>query len=220
LLDANRMLSMQEDVHSHCISTQVMKHRLYESVVTSPRHRRLSHSVAIGNEYNPFQRMVFSMPVTPAHSGNASPTGSPTSTSKGRHFRFGSSRGGTPRAMSPERGGGSENGRHDNNGAIMNEEEVGCHGLASIFWPMPKVIRATDGSCDDVQMEDDPRGGDVADEGLATMASSTAADYFSLQTHQEQLTTSSSVQYRGNLFKRPLPVVRDSRQVKHRSGLF
>jgi hypothetical protein len=185
------MLSMQEDVHSHRISTEVMKHRLYESVLMSPRYRRMSHSTLNnGAEYNPFQRMVFSMPVTPAHSGNASPVNSPRSTSRRSRFRFGGflSRQTSPRTTSPERE------MCESNAAV---EDNGCLGLASIFQPaVPKVIRVLP---DDVDMDEDPR----------------AATDDTVETDISDQSTAFVLHRPPNGFKRPLPV-RDTRCVKHK----
>ena len=195
LLDSNRMLSMQEDVHSHRISSEVMKNRLYESVIMSPHHRRMSQSTSNNfSEYNPFKRMVFSMPVTPAHSGNASPTNSPTLTTKRRQFRFGyHSREMTPRMMSPER-------EISEDGFDISS----CQGLASIFRPIPKVIRATDSLVDDVEMEDDPR----PNENNFSANVSNFCDDMSLSQSQDN----------ESMFKRPMPI-RERRFVK-RKGLF
>ena len=90
-LDTMRRMSMQEDARSHRISAEVMKQRLYESVVVSPRHRRqslraMSSSAEEQDEIQLFARgarMAQSLPVTPAvtpgASQNTSPLQSPTS---------------------------------------------------------------------------------------------------------------------------------------------
>ena len=41
-LDSGRQMDLSEDARSRKISAEVMKHRLYESVITSPRRRRYS----------------------------------------------------------------------------------------------------------------------------------------------------------------------------------
>ena len=136
-MNPSNMMNMQEDAKSRKISAEIMKHRLYESVITSPRRRRLSvrgdymansaDEGMIHSFYNS-ARYIQSMPVTPAHSQNVTPSHSPTST---RRFLFGYySRGATPDAETK----------------ALNEEadEAGDNwkGLASLFKPQPKCIPA------------------------------------------------------------------------------
>lgn len=100
-LDNGRLMDMQDDAKSRRISAEVMKHRLYESVVQSPRRRRFSmrmdyfgHGSPMPDEGLHPSRYVQSLPVTPAHSSNVSPVHSPTLQ---RRFPFGFfSRGTTP----------------------------------------------------------------------------------------------------------------------------
>ena len=142
LLSPSNILSVQEDAKYKRISSEVMKHRLYESVVHSQRRRRFSARSpmlsASSNDVMAFVRTMKSMPVTPAHSGAASPTENSPTSSRRFPFRF-LSRGATPRALSPER---EESG---------GEDGTFCLGIASVLRPIPKVIRATDDerSCDE-----------------------------------------------------------------------
>jgi hypothetical protein len=141
LLDPSRMMSMQEDAKSRRISSEVMKHRLYESVLTSPRRRRFSGYYGTGGDCTPtssfqgYARMVQSLPVTPAHSQNVTPAHSPKSK---KSFNFGfMSQGVTPTDPTPEE----------------EEMEVDAdnQGLANIFKPRPRFIAA---SKEDVNSED------------------------------------------------------------------
>ena len=75
---------MQEDAKSHRISAEVMKHRLYESVITSPRCRRQSLSRINSEEHQDEiqlfargARMAQSLPVTPAVTPGTSKNPSP-----------------------------------------------------------------------------------------------------------------------------------------------
>ena len=75
---------MQEDARSHRISAEVMKQRLYESVITSPRRRRQSISrIGNGDHQDEIQlfargaRMAQSLPVTPAVTPGTSQNTSP-----------------------------------------------------------------------------------------------------------------------------------------------
>ena len=134
-------MSMQEDARSRRISSEVMKHRLYESVVTSPRRRRVSvHAGYYGGQivndmsssqgYSNKSFMIQSLPVTPAHSQYPSPEGSPTSL---RKFTFGYfSRGATPRERTPS----------DEDMCVDTDipEEDSWKGLASMFKPQPRCI--------------------------------------------------------------------------------
>lgn len=138
LLDPAKMMTMQEDARSRRISAEVMKHRLYESVVTSPRRRRFSMRMDYyGNtpecEVKNFSRMVQSVPVTPAHSEAVTPAQSPTGEKK---FLFGFfSRGTTPRGHTPD---------DELNCSIEEVEENrgSTTGLASLFQPQPRCILA------------------------------------------------------------------------------
>lgn len=134
------MMNMQEDAKSRRISSEVMKHRLYESVLTSPRRRRFSGYYGTGGECTPtsfqgYARMVQSLPVTPAHSQNVTPAHSPTSK---KSFNYGfMSQGATPTDPTPD------------------EEEMEVEedqGIASIFRPRPRFIAASH-SKEDAQSE-------------------------------------------------------------------
>ena len=83
------MMSMQEDAKCKKMSAEVMKNRLYESVVASPRRRRMSARAdymttptrSESQDFTSFSevaRMVQSLPVTPAASQNVSPARSQT----------------------------------------------------------------------------------------------------------------------------------------------
>lgn len=130
-------MNMQEDARSRRISSEIMKHRLYESVIASPRRRRLSvradymgmrgsESEMEMSNLSYTSRMVQSLPVTPAHSQNVTPVQSPTSS---RRFFFGFfSRGTTP--------------EEDENCLRPSapDDADSWKGLASIFKPQPRCI--------------------------------------------------------------------------------
>ena len=157
-MNPSGMMSMQEDAKSRRISTEVMKHRLYESVVTSPRRRRMSvrgdfmtQSAAeeqyISNFYDS-ARFIQSMPVTPAHSKNVTPAHSPTS---GRKFLFGYfSRGTTPTTPDIE-------------SKTLGEERAsdGGEGLGSLFRPRPRFVSAHDVRVDESEPMDCSDSSDV-----------------------------------------------------------
>ena len=129
---------MQEDARSRRISAEVMKHRLYESVIVSPRHRRLSMR-ADGDHADSgysYSRMAMSMPVTPAHSHNVTPQHSPTSSSRRFHWPGWFSRGTTPLA------GTTPTEEQVDGGSIMEVEEDSWKGLACLFKPQPKYVPA------------------------------------------------------------------------------
>ena len=141
-------MSMQEDARSRRISSEVMKHRLYESVVTSPRRRRVSvHAGYYGGQIvNDMMTssqgyskafMIQSLPVTPAHSQHPSPEGSPTMLRKFTYGYF--SRGATPRERTPS--------EEDMCVDTDIPEEDSWKGLASMFKPQPRCIPAVDSSC-------------------------------------------------------------------------
>jgi hypothetical protein len=141
LLGSNKLLNMQEDARSRRISAEVMKHRLYESVIVSPRHRRLSmradgdlHGDGAGG-YNHPSRMAMSMPVTPAHSHNVTPQHSPTSSARRFQWPGWFSRGTTPLA-------GTTPTDDQADGSIMEVEEDSWKGLACLFKPQPKYVPA------------------------------------------------------------------------------
>ena len=135
-------MSLQEDAKSRRISSEVMKQRLYDSVVTSPRRRRMSsslhagyyeedyHNMSLPSYYSQPGRLVMSMPATPATSQRTTPAHSPTSQ---RKFMFGFfSRGNTPYGHTPE-------------DELMDttdlcEEPDRGQGIASIFSPNPRYI--------------------------------------------------------------------------------
>ena len=85
-----------------------MKCKLYESVIASPRRRRMSmtvrtdsyHSPEDGSDFGGYYgfnpRMAVSLPVTPARSENVTPSHSPTSDRKFHWGFFSRSRGTTP----------------------------------------------------------------------------------------------------------------------------
>ena len=136
-LDPVRRMNLQEDARSRRISAEIMKHRLYESVITSPRRRRLSvradymgvrpaDEIAEMQSFQYTSRMAQSLPVTPAHSQNVTPIQSPTSS---RRFFFGFfSRGTTP----------EEDDRCLHPAPPSNQDS--WKGLASIFKPSPRCI--------------------------------------------------------------------------------
>ena len=141
-LDSGSLMSMQEDARSRRISSEVMKHRLYESVVTSPRRRRMSlYTGGYGAPDESAQGyskafMIQSLPVTPAHSQYGSPEGSPT---EQRRFMFGYfSRGTTPLVRTPS----------EEDMCVDNDvpEEDSWKGLASMFNPQPRCIPAVNSS--------------------------------------------------------------------------
>ena len=134
------MMSMQEDAKSKKISAEVMKNRLYESVVASPRRRRMSARAdyltptrSESQDFSSFTeaaRMVQSLPVTPAASQNVSPAQSPTSS---RRFFGYFSRGATPHVRTPEE-------IHEDHWAEVQEDS--WKGLASLFKPQPRYVSA------------------------------------------------------------------------------
>lgn len=148
LLSPSNVLNLQEDAKYKRISSEVMKHRLYESVVHSSRRRRFSTrsptSSSSSNDVMAFVRTMRSMPVSPSHSGAVSPTEPSSMTSSRRMpFRMFLSRGATPRALSPER---EESG---------GEDDTACLGLASVLRPVPRVIRANKNDRMTMSMSDD-----------------------------------------------------------------
>ena len=129
-------MDLSEDAKSHKISSEVMKHRLYESVITSPRRRRFSHRSDYWSGDGGFYgmaRMAQSLPVTPAitpavtpgHSQNTSPTHSPRGS---RRFMFGLF--------------SSDHQDDDDTMQIEINDTVGARGLATILKPHPKYIAA------------------------------------------------------------------------------
>lgn len=137
-------MSMQEDARSRRISSEVMKHCLYESVI-SPYRRRLS----MRPDYRfaqPYSRMmVQSMPVTPAQSQAVTPLHSPTGIKRFRAFL---SHRTTPRNSTP-------NGEEDEETVeeSLEVDDDSWKGLASLFRPQPRYIPAV-GACIS-KMEDD-----------------------------------------------------------------
>lgn len=131
-------MTLQDDAKSKRISTEVMKSRLYESVVISPRKRRMStkteYLISDQQRSQDFPsisqvaRMVQSLPVTPAQSQNASPVQSPTFAEQ--QFGF-FSRGATPHNLTPEEG------------PLSVVQKDSWRGLASIFKPQPSFISAS-----------------------------------------------------------------------------
>ncbi len=169
------MMCMQDDAKSRRISSEVMKHRLYESVVTSPRRRRFSARLDFPSvpgcdvqiDHGAFGRMAVSMPVTPAHSENVTPAHSPTSN---RKFGFGFfSRGTTPHGMTPE---------EEEEETLMEVEEDSWKGLASLFKPQPKYIPGATVS-PNVSMHQDLLGED--EEMMATDSNSITTGFFGAQ---------------------------------------
>ena len=157
LLEPAKMMTMQEDARSRRISAEVMKHRLYESVVTSPRRRRFSmrmdyYGTTPECEMKSFSRMVQSVPVTPAHSETVTPAQSPTGEKK---FLFGFfSRGTTPRGHTPD---------DELSRSIEEvEENIGSTtGLNSLFEPpQPRCILAHP-SAEDSRKDSRGFGGDL-----------------------------------------------------------
>lgn len=139
LLDPVKMMSMQEDAKSRKISSEVMKHCLYESVL-SPSKRRFSMrpteycnmSVSeYGDDPDPrsYARMVQSLPVTPAQSQTVTPLHSPRTS---RRFRAFFSCGLSPRNANPEE-----------DDCSFEVEEDSWKGLPSLFRPRPRYIPAS-----------------------------------------------------------------------------
>ncbi len=135
-LDTGKMMNLAEDARSRKISAEIMKHRLYDSVITSPRRRRFSmraadyygHGQTSAAEHDMphvrnIGRYIQSLPVTPAHSENVTPIQSPTSSR--RVFGF-FSRGTTP----------------DEEQRCLTEtvEEDNWKGLASLLRPQPRYM--------------------------------------------------------------------------------
>lgn len=121
-LNTSAKMSLLEDVKSHKISAEVMKQRLYESVLTSPsrrRHSTLQHSYYADSPQN--FHIVQSLPVTPAASKSTSPLSSP------RSSRYFTKR--TEEDMCIE----EENGL----------EETRCTGLASVLRPEARFVPTT-----------------------------------------------------------------------------
>lgn len=139
LLDPVKMMSMQEDAKSRKISSEVMKHCLYESVLLPSRRRLSMRPADYGNmtasEYGDDQdlrsyaRMVQSLPVTPAQSQTVTPLHSPRTS---RRFRAFFSCGMTPRNATPEEDEHS-----------LEVEEDSWKGLPSLFRPRPRYIPAS-----------------------------------------------------------------------------
>lgn len=127
-LDPAKMMSMQEDAKARLISSEIMKHRLYESVITTARPRCLSVGPPDYNYYPflPYSFSTHSMPVTPFRgSHETSPASTPSGiTNMHGFFRF-YSRGTTPKCTTPV----EEN--------CMLEESSGI-GLTSLFGRYPR----------------------------------------------------------------------------------
>lgn len=121
-------MSMQEDARARRISTEIMKHRLYENVITATRPRCLSVGPPDYNYYPflPYSFSTHSMPVTPFRgSHETSPASTPSgSTNTHGFFRF-YSRGTTPKCTTPV----EEN---------CTLEESSSIGLASLFGRYPR----------------------------------------------------------------------------------
>lgn len=127
-LDPAKMMSMQEDARARRISSEIMKHRLYENVITTTRPRCLSVGPPDYNYYPflPYSFSTHSMPVTPFRgSHETSPASTPSgSTNTHGFFRF-YSRGTTPKCTTPV----EEN---------CTLEESSSTGLASLFGRYPR----------------------------------------------------------------------------------
>lgn len=121
-------MSMQEDARARRISSEIMKHRLYESVVTATRPRCLSVGQPDYNYYPflPYSFSTHSMPVTPFRgSHETSPASTPCGSSSVHGlFRF-YSRGTTPNCTTPV----------EQNCPL---EECSSVGLASLFGRYPR----------------------------------------------------------------------------------
>jgi len=143
LLDATKLMSLQDDAQCRRISSEVMKRCLYKSD-TACRRRALNRMYGSSSR----SRMVQSMPVTPAQSHPVSPAHSPTNMT-GSLYAF-LSRGATPRAVTPE----SEDGE---------EEDDNCDaGIASVLRPQPRYVRALPPRLDEVVDETDDTTSDSA----------------------------------------------------------
>jgi len=166
LSNTSSFMNMQEDAKSRKISAEIMKHRLYESVVTSPRRRRQSMtpggymtprdyrdrmSISTDEDDVQFddqgsltgawtpQRYIQSMPVSPATSTRTTPMGSPKSE---RRSFTGYVRNRTVSEAGTRSGFYSRGTTpdHETHAGIATEDQ----GLASIFRPVPRVISAHD----------------------------------------------------------------------------
>ena len=135
------MMSMQEDAKSRKLSSEVMKNRLYESVLVSPHRKRsqraaMHASVMNGDVYSDEvtemymhpTRMAMSMPVTPATSTRTTPCTSPTM--KRRNFLFNI----FSRSQTMDFG--------DDMSDIYDDNDDTVRGIATIFSPQPKCIPA------------------------------------------------------------------------------
>ena len=150
-----KLMSMQESARMHTISSEVMKHSLYESVI-SPGKRRYSaclkrrpDSCVMSSGYSdcsgdgaPDWRMVQSLPVTPNQSQNATPTQSPTSCKRFCSFL---SRGPTPCGSTLLRNRSERS---------LEVEEDSWKGLPSLFRPSPRYIPANGSAVASSEFED------------------------------------------------------------------
>lgn len=136
---------MQEEARSRKLTSEVMKNRLYESVVVSPRRKRtpggLNASMLGGDMYTDEvtqfymhpTRMAMSVPVTPAASARTTPCHSPSAS---RRFLFGL----FSSAQHSQTMDFSEVDDVNTNGSMVCGDDT--RGIASIFSPVPKCIPA------------------------------------------------------------------------------
>lgn len=135
LLDQTRLLSMQEDAHCRRITVEVMKRCLYKSVVPCRRRamNRLSMSAAATvSGTNAPSRLTVSVPVTPIRSKMTSPVLSPT----GSCGFFG------PMTELSD----------------AADADYRDRGLASLFRPRPRYVRASCSQLDNLDADDDDVG--------------------------------------------------------------
>ena len=142
LLDSTQMMSMQEEARSRKLSSEVMKNRLYESVLTSPQRKRsqrtamhasvMNHDIysdEVTEMYMHTTRMAMSMPVTPATSNRTTPCTSPTM--KRRNFIFSIFSRSQTMDFSD-----------DMSDICDDNDDNNVRGIATIFSPQPKCIPA------------------------------------------------------------------------------